>query len=143
GDRLWLAPERGLFFKGDTLADGVTTQAGIDPGNWVIGSRSDSSIRLKNEVVANYLRTPGAIVRGTVERSIRRIHSPFFHTPDAVNTLGRVHFAGYEVASRFELLESPQDSMHFGLWFLIQLVVPRGGYLYAPTAGRAVITGDY
>ena len=29
GDRLWIAPERGLFFKGDKLADGVETQHSI------------------------------------------------------------------------------------------------------------------
>src|SRR5437868_2985336 len=26
GDRLWIAPERGLFFKGNSLQDGVVTQ---------------------------------------------------------------------------------------------------------------------
>src|SRR5579862_6077166 len=35
GDRCWVAPERGLFFKGNTLTDGVVTQPGIDPGNWL------------------------------------------------------------------------------------------------------------
>src|SRR4051812_8093330 len=26
GDRLWIAPERGLFFRGNTLEEGTTTQ---------------------------------------------------------------------------------------------------------------------
>ncbi len=144
GDRLWIAPERGLFFHGDKLADGVSTQKGIDPGNWVVGRLTDHSVRLTNEFSATYLRTPNSRVSGIVRRSIRRIASPAFHAPHAFPTHGKVNYAGYEIASEFELLESPHDELHFGMWFLIQLVVPVGrSILYAPTAGRAVITGDY
>ena len=35
GDRVWIAPERGLFFLGEVLEDGVVTQRSIDPGEWV------------------------------------------------------------------------------------------------------------
>ncbi len=143
GDRVWIAPERGLFFRGDQLADGVTTQASIDPGAWRIAALSARSIRFVNDFTATFFRIPGSIVRGRVERSIRAIPSPFAHFPDAVGGLKDCAFAGYEVASRFELLESPEDPLYFGLWFLIQLVVPAGGYLYAPTAGRTVITDYY
>ncbi|HEY4328319.1 MAG TPA: hypothetical protein VGN88_01185, partial [Phycisphaerae bacterium] len=43
----------------------------------------------------------------------------------------------------FTLLASPKDEIHFGRWFLIQLVVPKSGYLYVPTSGKGVVTGDY
>lgn len=143
GDRLWIAPERGLFFKGDRLQDGVVTQPAIDPGNWVIGGLTDRSVKLVNEFSATYFRVKGSVVRGIVERSIRRIASPFHYAPKLVPTLANVHYAGYEIASSFRLLEAPIDDLHFGMWFLIQLVVPKGGYLYAPTAGKAVVTADY
>src|SRR5262249_43733391 len=77
---------------------------------------------------------------GIIERSIRAIPNPFVHTDLMPNG---IHYAGYEIASRFELLESPLDELHFGLWFLIQFEMSRGGFLYIPTAGRAAITGDY
>jgi hypothetical protein len=143
GDRLWIAPERGLFFHGDKISDGVSTQKSIDPGNWVVGRLTASSIRLTNEFTASYFRTPNSRVSGIVRRHIRAVASPALHAPDAFPTHGRVQYAGYEIASEFQLLESPHDDLHFGMWFLIQLVVPAGGYLYAPTAGRAVVTGDY
>ena len=137
GDRVWIAPERGLFFKGDKLSDGVVTQTSIDPGNWVVGKLTEKSIRLTNDFAATYFRVPGSRVRGIVERSIRRICKPLPEKPE------HVHYAGYEIASRFDLLEAPADDLNFGMWFLIQMVTPVGGYLYAPTAGKAVITGDY
>jgi hypothetical protein len=140
GDRCWIAPERGLFFKGNTLGDGVTTQAAIDPGNWTVAQLTRTSIRLVNHFSATYFHAPGSTVRGIVERSIRMIPHPLVHAgalPDGVR------YAGYDIASSFRLLESPRDDLYFGLWFLIQLVVPHGGYLYVPTAGKAVITGDY
>jgi hypothetical protein len=140
GDRVWIAPERGLFFRGDSLDQGVSTQPGIDPGNWLIAARSPTSIRLVNAFSATYFHIPGSAVRGTVERSIRLIPSPFVHTN--ISAPG-VQYVGYEIASTFHLLESPRDDLYFGLWFLIQLVVPHGGYLFVPTAGKAVITGDY
>jgi hypothetical protein len=143
GDRLWIAPERGLFFKGDRLADGVVTQSSIDPGNWLVGQRTGGSVRVANEFSASYFHMPGSMVRGIVERSLRRISSPFHHAPGVLAELSRIHYVGYEVASTFRLLEAPKDDLHFGMWFLIQLVVPKGGYLYAPTSGKAVITGDY
>jgi hypothetical protein len=143
GDRVWIAPERGLFFHGDKLADGVSTQPPIDPGSWVIGRQSSSAIRLSHEFKATYFRIPNSIVRGTVERSIRTIPSPFIHAPNSLAALSRVKYVGYEIASSFRLLESPSDDLHFGLWFLIQLVVPNGGYLYVPTSAKAVVTGDY
>ena len=143
GDRMWLAPERGLFFKGDKLADGVVTQPAIDPGNWLIAQKSATSIRLVNEFSAKYFHIPNAIIRGTVDRTIRLIDSPFAHNPTILPALGRTQFVGYEIASIFRLLEAPDDDLHFGLWFLIQLVVPHGGHLYIPTAGTATITGDY
>ncbi len=137
GDRVWIAPERGLFFKGNKLSDGVATQAAIDPGNWVVGKLTEKSIHLTNDFTATYFHTPGSRVRGVVERSIRQICAPL---PEKFE---HVHYAGYEIASRFDLLEAPHDDLHFGMWFLIQLVTPAGGYLYAPTAGKAVVTGDY
>jgi hypothetical protein len=143
GDRLWIAPERGLFFRGNRLEDGVTTQRSIDPGNWSVAALSPTSIRFVNDFTATYFHIRHSTVRGTVSRSIRAIESPFRHFPDALPNLASVRFAGYEVASRFELLESPRDDLYFGLWFLIQLVVPAGGYLYAPTAGKTVITDYY
>ena len=144
GDRFWFAPERGLFFKGDKLSDGVVCQKSIDPGNWVVGLRADNAIRMTCDVTATYFRAPGADqVRGLVERSIRLIESPFFHFPNIVPSFARTKYAGYEIASTFRLLQSPIDSLYFDMWFLIQLVTPKGGYLYAPTAGKAVITGDY
>ncbi len=142
GDRLWLAPERGLFFKGDTLSDGVVTQRSIDPGNWVVGQRTERSIRMVSEFSAEFFRTPGSPVSGILERSIRAIGSPLHHNPEMAAVLGRVKYAGYEIASSFRLTEAPRDDQYFGMWFLIQLVVPKGGYLYAPTAGKAAIT-DY
>ena len=141
GDRVWLAPERGLFFKGDTLEDGVVTQSSIDPGHWTVAALSPTSIRLVNEFQATYFHEPGSTVRGIVERSIRAIPNPFAYTPAFMPT--GVHFAGYEISSTFQLTESPKDALHFGLWFLIQLVVPNGGYLYAPTSGKTVITDYY
>ncbi len=39
--------------------------------------------------------------------------------------------------------KSPSDSLYFGLWFLIQMVVPHGGHFYAPTLGKTVITDYY
>jgi hypothetical protein len=143
GDRLWLAPERGLFFKGEAEADGYSAQPAIDPGNWIVGHTCGRSIRLVNDFTARFFRHPGAPVRGILERSIRAVDSPFRHVPDAVATLGRVKYAGYETASTFRLEEAPRDDLYFGMWFLIQLVVPKGGYLYAPTAGRTVVTDYY
>jgi hypothetical protein len=140
GDRVWLAPERGLFFKGQTEADGVVTQASIDPGNWAVASLSANSIRLVNAFTATYFHEPGSTVRGVVERSIRAIGNPLAYA----GGVGKgVRFAGYEIASRFELTESPKDDLFLGLWFLIQLVVPRGGHLYVPTSGKTVITDYY
>ncbi len=139
GDRVWIAPERGLFFKGDTLADGVMTQPSIDPGNWTIANHTATSIRFTNHFTATYSHIRNSIVRGTVERSIRGISNPL--APDRQTP--NVHFAGYEIASTFRLLESPKDDLHFGLWFLIQLVVPHGGYFYAPTLGKTAITDYY
>ncbi len=141
GDRVWVAPERGLFFKGETLDDGVVTQRSIDPGDWHIAQRSQTCIRLVNEFTATYFHHANRPIRGIIERTIRLIKSPFAHAPDLLP--GGVHHASYEIASTFRLLESPHDSLHFGLWFLIQLVVPNGGYLYVPTTGKAVITHDY
>jgi hypothetical protein len=141
GDRVWLAPERGLFFKGDRLEDGVVTQRSIDPGNWTIGALSPTSIRLVNEFTGTYFHEPGSTVRGIVERTIRVIPNPLAYTPEVMPS--GVRFAGYEIRSSFELLESPKDALQFGLWFLIQLVVPSGGYLYAPTSGKTVITDYY
>jgi hypothetical protein len=137
GDRVWIAPERGLFFKGNKLEDGVVTQGSIDPGNWVVGKLTEKAIRLTNDFTATYFHVPGSRVRGLVERSIRQICRPLAEKP------ANVAYAGYEIASRFDLLEAPQDDLHFGMWFLIQMVTPAGGYLYAPTSGRAVVTGDY
>jgi hypothetical protein len=141
GDRVWIAPERGLFFKGDTLDDGVVTQSSIDPGNWTVAALSPTSIRLVNDFKATFFHEPGSTVRGIVERSIRAIPNPFSYTPAFMPT--GVHFAGYEIHSTFTLTESPRDALQFGLWFLIQLVVPNGGYLYAPTSGKTVITDYY
>ncbi|HVX84977.1 MAG TPA: DUF6786 family protein [Phycisphaerae bacterium] len=143
GDRLWIAPERGLFFRGDRLEDGVTTQRSIDPGNWIVAENTASSIRFVNDFTATFFRIPHSTVRGRVERSIRAIPSPFADFPDLLSTRGPVAFAGYEIASRFELLEAPRDDLYFGLWFLIQLVVPHGGFLYVPTAGKTVATDYY
>src|SRR4051812_16250690 len=143
GDRMWIAPERGLFFKGDAEKDGQVIQPGIDPGNWVVAKLTDRSIKLVNEFSATYFHKSGSVIRGVVERSIRRIASPFYHVPDALPTAGKVNFVGYEIASRFDLLESPQDDLHFGMWFLIQLTMKDGGYFYAPTSGKTVITDYY
>ncbi|HVS73524.1 MAG TPA: DUF6786 family protein [Phycisphaerae bacterium] len=144
GDRPWIAPERGLFFRGDRLEDGVTTQRSIDPGNWIIAEKTATSVRLVNDFAVTFFRIPHSTVRGRVERSIRAIRSPFADFPVLMPAGGgNVAFAGYEIASRFELLESPTDDLYFGLWFLIQLVVPHGGFLYVPTAGQTVTTDYY
>src|SRR5262245_23253625 len=54
GDRLWIAPQRGLFFKGDKLSDGVVTQRSIDPGNWLPARKTAHAISLINEFSADY-----------------------------------------------------------------------------------------
>jgi len=143
GDRMWIAPERGLFFKGDSAAEGQVIQNGIDPGNWVVAKLTERSIKLVNEFSADFFYHGGAKVRGIVERSIRRIASPFYHTPRLLPALQRVQFAGYEIASRFELLQSPADEQYFGMWFLIQFPMMDSGYFYAPTAGKTVVTDYY
>jgi len=145
GDRLWLAPERGLFFYGTKLSDGGTVQRSIDPGEWVVGHLCRRSIKLTSSFSADYFLAPGPRkeVRGALKRSVRAISSPFHYAPDAVSSLSRVQFAGYEIASSFELQESPIDALHIGMWFLIQMVVPRSGYLYVPTLGRTVATDYY
>ena len=145
GDRFWVAPERGLFFKGKKLEDGGTIQRSIDPGDWSIGHVCRRSVRMTNAFSAEYFLAPppNRTVRGICRRSIRAISSPFASAPNAVASLSRVHYAGYEIASSFELLESPIDALHFGLWFLIQMVVPKSGYLYVPTLGRTKVTDYY
>ena len=146
GDRLWIAPERGVFFKGAKLDDGVTTPRSIDPGEYRIGRLTGDSIRLVNEIHATYYLSPGSTLRAVVERSIRMAPSPFADFPAVLPALKGVKYAGYEIASRFELLESPQDGLSFGMWFLIQLAMPvdgGGGHLYVPTLGRTVITDYY
>ncbi len=141
GDRLWIAPERGLFFHGDKLADGVSTQKGIDPGNWVVGRLTDHSVRLTNEFSATYLRTPNSRVSGIVRRSIRRIASSGvpcsrMRFPRTVT----VNYAGYEIASEFELLESPHDELHFGMSVLDSACGAGGRVLVCPDGGAG---GDY
>lgn len=146
GDRLWLAPERGLFFHGQTEKDGVSTPASIDPGNYLIGKKTATSIRLINEVNTTFHQIPGSVVRAKVERSIRLAASPFADFPTMLPEVKRVKYAGYEIASRLELLEAPRDDMYFGLWFLIQMAVTQyggAGHLYVPTWGRTVVTDYY
>jgi hypothetical protein len=137
GDRLWMAPERGLFFRGNKEADGYVFQPGIDPGNWVVGKLTEQSVRMTNDFVATYFQMPGSRLRGIVERSIRQTCRPLAEKPANVN------FAGYEIASRFELMEAPQDDLHLGMWFIIQFGATVGGHLYVPTSGRAVVTDYY
>jgi hypothetical protein len=141
GDRLWLAPERGLFFKGVKEADGVAVCPQIDPGHYVVGGKSGNHIRMVASMTAPYHLAKGARVRAHVERTIRLCHSPFADTPTLLPVLPRVKFAGYEIATRFELQESPIDTFYAGLWFLIQL--PIAGYAYIPTYGKTVTTDYY
>ena len=94
GDRLWLAPERGLFFKGNKESDGVAVQPSIDPGNWIVGHTCKRSVRLVSDFTATFFHHPGSTVRGSLERSIRAVDSPFRHAPDALPTLSRVQYAG-------------------------------------------------
>jgi hypothetical protein len=137
GDRLWMAPERGLNFRGNAEADGYVLQPSMDPGNWVVGKLTDTSIRLMNDFNIEFFQKPGTRVRGIVERSIKRAHSPLAEKNP------KVRYAGYQIASRFDLLEAPADDLYIGIWFLIQMITPVGGYLYAPTAGRTVVTDYY
>jgi len=141
GDRLWLAPERGLFFKGTKEADGVAVCPQIDPGHYVVAGQDTHHIKLTAPMTAPYHLARGTRVRAQVERSIRMCHSPFADTPGILPELKRVKFAGYEVATRFELQESPLDAFYAGLWFLIQL--PVSGYAYFPTYGKTAITDYY
>ena len=146
GDRLWIAPERGLFFKGNTEKDGGSTPPSIDPGNHVVGHHTPTSLRFVNEVNTTYHHVPGSTVRAAVERTIRMVRSPFADFPGILPELARTHFAGYEIASRFELLEAPNDTLHIGLWFLIQIACTQfgpAGHLYIPTLGRTVVTDYY
>ncbi len=124
GDRLWVcAGAGGCFFSGGCFGVWGDDAAGIDPGNWRVGRVTGESIRMVNEFQATYFRKAGSVVRGVVERSIRVVGNPLGGgIPKGVS------YAGYEVGSRFELLESPVDELYFGMWFLIQLVVPAGAY---------------
>jgi len=142
GDRLWIAPERGIFFTGNTEKDGVTTPAPVDPGQYRIAKLAGDTIKFVNEFVTPFHQVKESAVRGNVERTIRIIENPFAYAPDVVPS-GRVQFVGYEINSRFELLAAPKDDLALGLWFLIQLVVPQGGYVYVPTLGRTKITDYY
>ncbi len=149
GDRLWLAPERGIFFKGQRAEDGVTTPASVDPGSYIVGQKSETAVRLVNEVNTPFHLAAGASkqvpIQATVERTIRIIPSPFADFPRVLPALARTHYAGYEIASRFELRGAPNDDLAIGLWFLIQINIPTGaaGHLYVPTSGRAVVTDYY
>ena len=141
GDRLWLSPERGLFFKGIKEADGYLACPQIDPGHYVVGGQSTHHIRLVANMTVPYHLAKGPVLRAHVERSIRMCHSPFADTPGILPSLARVKFSGYEISTRFELQESPLDAFYAGLWFLIQL--PVSGYAYIPTYGKTVTTDYY
>lgn len=136
GDRVWMAPERGLFFKGTRLAHGVVTQRTIDPGKWREIGREKQGVTWRNDFSADFFYVPGSKLKGRVDRSVRVVGSP-------VEMLANVSFVGYEVRSRFDLLASPKKGQCFGLWFLIQFLVPAGGYIYAPTCGKATVTDYY
>jgi len=141
GDRLWLAPERGLFFKGSKEADGVAMPTSLDPGRWLVTKATKHAVKLLDHVDTPYHLAPGTRVRATLERSIRMCHSPFSDALTALPVLARVKFVGYEIATRLELLAAPTDTFYVGLWFLIQMCT--AGYAYVPTWGRPVVTDYY
>ncbi len=142
GDRLWLAPERGIFFYGPEARFGEARPQQVDPGNYILSAAEERRVLLINHFQAPYFCEGGGDISGVIQRDIRILAHPYRHSPELLKQCKGVDFVGYEIQSSLAVDQAPAH-LCLGLWFLIQLAVPVGGFVYIPTLARTVVTDYY
>lgn len=134
GDRIWLGPERDLFFT-DSSFSTYRVQTGLDPGAYV-ARRKGSGVVLSSAGVITSLASSRPIPL-MIERIVLPTADPFQSIPSSLSPRSDVVFAGFEQRTRLEIRPDPQrgpSSARLGLWSLLQLPAP--GRMIIPTWSR-------
>ena len=131
GDRTWLAPEIDFFYPHyPNTGQQYFQPRQLDPGRF-IASRTPTRIMLENTLAIHSFRrdwTQSIRVRKTVSM----ISNPL--TDCSVGLTGELQYAGYQLHTSLELLDTLADDVEIGIWNLLQL--PGGGEMVIPTYDR-------
>lgn len=136
GDRTWVGPETDTMI-GDLNApwDTYTFPAGIDPGHYEI-ERCDHLITMAGSGCIPQFKTEGNC-EVKIEKQIRMIISPLHSEAPDIPCGKELSFVGYEQETSLYIRCQEQEAGPLDIWNL--LVVPAGGWMIAPTIGRAYI----
>jgi hypothetical protein len=136
GDRTWLSPEVDFFFPEYPNLTPYVQPREFDPGNYTLHS-DHNRVTLSNECVSTLSRS-GLQPRLRITKSLEPAANPLRNHSEPF--LSRLHFAGYTLRTRLEILNRAAAPTPISLWSLLQL--PHDGELLVPTHSRAFV-GTY
>ena len=136
GERTWISPEVDTCI-GD-IADPWRTYKvsySMDPGRYMV-ERNGGAIKASATMRVPIHRKKTTCDVG-VEKKIRMIPNPLRSETQVRDWLAEVPYVGYELATSFQLLATPDPAVQVGLWNIIAL--PAGGEMLVPTLGKAAV----
>ncbi len=136
GDRTWLSPEVDFFLPEYPNLTPYIQPRDFDPGNYELHC-DQGRLVLSNEFVSRLSRS-GLQPRLRITKSLEPAANPLRNHNEPF--LSRLHFAGYILRTRLEILSPTPAPTPISLWSLLQL--PHDGELLIPTYCRASV-GTY
>jgi hypothetical protein len=133
GDRTWLSPEVDFFFPEYPKLTPYMQPREFDPGNYKL--RSDHGLFVLSNEFASRLYRSGVEAELRITKYLEPAVNPLRNHDESL--LSRLHFAGYTMRTRLEILSPVVVPTHVSVWSLLQL--PHDGELLVPTYSRTAV----